>query len=123
MRRRFGDTTQALTAWNGGIEYAIAGARRCACARAARSPTATSCAPRCSSGGIECAVARDLSLGAGGGVRTTTDDRSAFTEEAPWWNLEADWAVAGGWSVAGSFEQEEADAGRRTGATGGAYRF
>jgi len=124
VRRRFGDASQALTAWNGGAEYVVAGARPLRLRARAALSDGEEVSTTLFAGGIECTVARDLSLGAGGGVRTTTDDRAAFTEQAPWWNIDADWAFGGGWSAAGSFEQENGDAGRvQLARLGAAYRF
>ncbi len=124
VRRRFGDTTRSLTAWNGAAEYVVAGVRALRLRARAALADGDEVSTTLFAGGLECAVARDLSVGAGGGVRTTNDDRSEFTEQAPWWNLEADWAIAGGWSAAGSFEQENGDAGRvQLARLGAAYRF
>jgi hypothetical protein len=123
LRRRFGSASERMTAWNGGAEAAFPGARpvrlRGRAARADGEDLRTTLV----SVALECDVLAGLSLGAGGGVRTTADSRAGFEERTPWWNMEGDWAIAAGWSLAGSFEHEDGDPRVDLGRLGAAYRF
>jgi hypothetical protein len=124
VRRRQGESTPTLTAWNAGVEYLVRGRRPLRLRARAALADAEEVQTTLFSGGFEWSATRDVTFGAGGGVRTTTDDRSDFREEAPWWNLEADWTISRGWSAAGSYERENGDAGSiRLARLGGAYRF